>query len=1054
MDNNIDNIDDLFREGFADYAETPPPAVWQAVERRLDNDKKRRVFPLRWFWYIGILIVAVVLGAGMLYLPDFGKEPVQVATAEGTMDVLPIAGATVADRVKSSGKQSAAHTMPAQKDEANQHNNSSSSTQPADEAGSKTEHKQKINNKELKIAAKSSAREQQTDVQEANNNTISSTTMNAAATGTSMYSYDDFEQQESAEGNKDDSKATQQVEAGYIVSKKRKNKMVVVEQLPEGVVAEEGNSGDGNGSTMSMKGKGEKIDKESTGNAADLPNGKIEEKGVAKSGTRPEPGQDVRNTHAINGGAAIATSKDNNRVEDVAAANKKVDKSAYDKRGIVPKKIAVKTTEQQNVAVQNKPTSVKNKVAATSKKSVKRSAAPKAIASVLAANKNEAKNTVALKEVAPKYDATSGNPNAAKRETASVANNTGKVSAAIAKNTSVAVGTSATKTTDATGSNGDADKGKVAQQKALEKNKNTEQKVAAKHTATAEKTAATISVAADKRSNVSEKSNHDVNDKAVLGSATVAERKDEMNETVNSKVVAKSAAPKMAADKKVIQPVVLNDVAKKEVIASNEKAKSQQEKRAGEEQNIATGNTGNERGTKNKKQSVKYGDVVATKSSEKAGKGTTKAHAIAAKIANRKAEKETTTANAVTTKSAEKDVNGVISSKAIAAKTATGKAKQTTGGKQQGIAKGETQAAEKARVNAASPATVAKNMGGKQGGVKTPNTGMLAAGKWSPDNSLPEETTATDYVMKKEIKSVLQASDKVVEVANRKVDSTIAVATDSAVITAADSVKNDSATHKNRFVIGVKAGVETGVISGGANKSVVSPYLQYKISERLSLMVQPALKMAGLSTRNVGMAANYYAVNPGTGSYKLTDSALLILVLTGDTLWNRNYEYTERYDSVVKTNKTGGSYMEIELPLLLQYKVTKRLSVYGGVNTVYGNKLGVTEHTYTAKAVPKTGYVNTLAQFYAPAPTPTGTGITYTGSPLSGYTGPQYPSETGGLFRFGYMFGLSYEVRKRWLADVLVQQCIAQQNLVAGYNVNRPLSVPYFRFTLGYRLSK
>jgi hypothetical protein len=270
----------------------------------------------------------------------------------------------------------------------------------------------------------------------------------------------------------------------------------------------------------------------------------------------------------------------------------------------------------------------------------------------------------------------------------------------------------------------------------------------------------------------------------------------------------------------------------------------------------------------------------------------------------------------------------------------------------------------------------------------------------------------------------------------------------------ADSVKSDSTTNNKRFVLGVKGGMETGMVTGGANKAVVSPYLQYKFSERVSLMVQPALKMAGLSTRNVGAATNYYEVNPGAGSYKLTDSALLILVLTGDTLWNRNYEYTERYDSVVKTNKTGGNYMEIELPLLLQYKVTQRLSVYGGVNTVYGKKMGVTEHTYVAKGMPKTGYVNTLAQYYAPAPTPTGTGITYTGSPLSGYTGPQYPSETGGMFRFGYMFGLSYELRKRWLADVLVQQCIAQQNLVAGYNVNRPLSVPYFRLTLGYRLSK
>ena len=1091
MDNNIDNIDDLFREGFADYAETPPPAVWQGLERRLDNDKKRRVFPFRWFWYIGILIVAVVLGAGMLYLPDFGKETVPVATPIGTADVLPLADAAVADKVKSSAKESAAHTMPAQKDDVSHLNNSSSTTQQAVESNDNKIADLKNNRQEQKITATRKANKANENVQDAAH-AAQNTTLNAAATGTSMYSYDDFEQEKTPENKKDVSGATLELEAGYVVSKKRKNKMLVVEQLPEGMAAEESkntNNNEGNSNGVSMKGRGVQIAKASTGNAADVPSGKIADIGVEKSGTIPELTQDVRSGDAINGGAAIASSKDDKRVEHVAATNKKAGKSMPNKHKNAPKKIVTTTNEQQRVAVKHKPTSVKNKVAATSKGSEKKTAVPKAIASVLAANKKGSKNNVAFKEVATKYDAGSSKPNAAKSETASVADNTGKVSAAIAKNTSVAVGTSETKTTDATGSKGDADKGKVAQQKALEKNKNTEQKVAAKHTATAEKTAATSSVVADKQSNVSEKRTPKVNDKTEVKKAAFAERKDEKKATVNSEVVATSATAILAADKKVVQTKAINDVAKKEVIASNEKAKNEKKKGVGEEQKKAMGYTGNEQGTKNKKQSVKYGDAVATKSSEKAGKGTTKAHAIAAKTATRKAEKETNTANAVTTKSTKKAVNGISPSTAIAAKTATrkaeketttanavtttnteravtettpsiaakaatGKAKQTTGGKQQGIAKGEAHVAEEARVNAASPATVAKNMGGKQGGVKTLNTGILAAGKWKPDNSLPEETKAADYVMKKEIKPVLEASEKVMEAANRKVDSTIAVVTDSAVITAADSVKKDSATHKNRFVIGVKAGVEMGVVTGGANKVVVSPYLQYKLSERLSLMVQPALKMAGLSTRNVGTATNYYDVNPGTGSYKLTDSALLILVLTGDTLWNRNYEYTERYDSVVKTNKTGGNYMEIELPLLLQYKVTKRLSVYGGVNTVYGNKLGVTEHTYTAKAVPKTGYVNTLAQFYAPAPTPTGTGITYTGSPLSGYTGPQYPSETGGLFRFGYMFGLSYEVRKRWLADVLVQQCIAQQNLVAGYNVNRPLSVPYFRFTLGYRLSK
>jgi hypothetical protein len=1054
MDNNIDNIDDLFREGFADYAETPPPAVWQALERRLDNDKKRRAFPLRWFWYIGILIVAVVLGAGMLYLPDFGKETTQVATAEGKVDVLPPAGEAAADKVKSSVKESAAHTMPAPRESANQQNNGSSSAQQADEIGNKTEYKQKNNNKELKIAAKRSARKQQTDVQEANNKTTANTTMNAAATGTSMYSYDDFEQAETTENNEDDSKATQRVKEGYVVSKKRKNKMVVVEQLPEGIGTEESkNNNNEISGSAAMKGRGVQIAKASAGNATDVPSDKIVDMGVAKSATIPEPVQDVRKSYAGNGGAAKASSEDNKRVEHVAATSSKVGNRVPKKQKNGTKNVAKNTDEQQRVVVQNKPTSGKIIVADTSKGSEKKTAAPKVIASVLVGNKTVTKKNMAVKEVAPKNKATSGQQIGDNRETASVAGNTGKVSAAIAKNTTVAIGASSTNSTDAASSKSDADKRTVAQNKAVGNNKTSVRKVVAKHAATADINTTTNSVVAGKRSVVNKK-RAPKNDKAELKKVAIAEEKDRKSVTANSEVAATSAAPTLAVDKKVLQAKGANDVAKKEAVTANEIAKNEKVKVVGEKPDVATVNTGNAAGNKSKKQLKKYGDAITTKSAVGAEKGTSPTHTIAAKKVTERAEKGTTTANATPTKSTEKAKKGTTPSHTIAVEKITGISKNATGSKQKGVAKVEAHAAEDARVNVASPATAAKNLGRKQGGIAASNTLTQAGGKWLFNNSLPEETTAADYVMKKDIKPLLQASEIVVEAANKKVDSTIAKAADSAGTMTADSVKSDSTTNNKRFVLGVKGGMETGMVTGGANKAVVSPYLQYKFSERLSLMVQPALKMAGLSTRNVGVAANYYEVNPGTGSYKLIDSALLILVLTGDTLWNRNYEYTERYDSVVKTNKTGGNYMEIELPLLLQYKVTQRLSVYGGVNTVYGRKMGIAEHTYVAKAMPKTGYVNTRAQYYAPAPTPTGTGITYTGSPLSGYTGPQYPSETGGMFRFGYMFGLSYELRKRWLADVLVQQCIAQQNLVAGYNVNRPLSVPYFRFTLGYRLSK
>ncbi|PQJ10094.1 hypothetical protein CJD36_015465 [Flavipsychrobacter stenotrophus] len=50
MKQDVNNIDNLFREGLGGYTEVPPPDVWDALERRLDNDKKKRPFAWRWFF--------------------------------------------------------------------------------------------------------------------------------------------------------------------------------------------------------------------------------------------------------------------------------------------------------------------------------------------------------------------------------------------------------------------------------------------------------------------------------------------------------------------------------------------------------------------------------------------------------------------------------------------------------------------------------------------------------------------------------------------------------------------------------------------------------------------------------------------------------------------------------------------------------------------------------------------------------------------------------------------------------------------------------------------
>ena len=1016
MDNNIDNIDDLFREGFADYAETPPPAVWQALERRLDNDKKRRVFPIRWFWYIGILIVAMVLGAsiGMQYMSESGKETLQLVTAEGNINVLPLAGETVTGEEKNTTEESAAHTMPAQKEDANRQYNVTSESAPEVEKGNETGHIQKNSSKEPKATTERIAEKQQATVKDEKN----TTSENAATTGTSMYSYDDFEHMETDENETEERKGKELEEAGYVVSKKKKNRIVVVEQVPEAIAIEERKNAYASESTSTaknMKGKGVQIAKASAGNVVDETKGKLNDEIVAATAKEPTTLEDTETKELNNDGTLTGNENKKEKAfvsnSATSAIDRKIKRIKTDQ-----KKVAVNQIRKHGAAKQNRPSYKKAKGVLASKLSENQDNAVKQKATAMVVRKtinnsvlppsqndSEAKNGKGQGRVALKSEATAIANKTSAKKTSRATNTTVSASAAKTVQTSTAVEVPV------------PDKQKAERQNATAARKMEQVRVSAKSTVNTETIVEAKNKKEDTPQNVQEQKVLNRRETAVVQNVAIAKTAGKKAVKVNVGMPAAAIANKKSTGKKEAQAGIVDTEPKKVVQAASDNNK-QDNKATGiakdKKLTIPAPNIGKERGNKTVKK---------------------QASTLAGKVNGTRLKAQ----------------NRLVNEAAVAH---SAKAKQAGPSKQKALMTGDVSAAETETENALGAAVAAK--GGKQEEILASKTAVQAGAKWVLSSKMPEEENASDYIVGNDMKPAISTTAILAAAAKNDSaimsDSTIRVAATSAI----DSVKSDTTTHSRRFVLGVKAGVETGMAVGGANKAVVSPYLQYKFSDRLSLMVQPALKMAGLSTRNVGSATTYYDVNPGTGSYKITDSALLILVLTGDTLWNRNYEYTERYDSVVKTNKTGVNYMEIELPLLLQYKLTKRLSVYGGVNTVYGKKMGVTEHTYTAKAMPKTGYVNTLAQFYAPAPAPTGTGITYTGNPLSGYTGPQYPSETGGMFRFGYMFGVSYELRKRWLADVLVQQCIVQQNLVVGYNVNRPLSVPYIRLTLGYRLSK
>lgn len=261
--------------------------------------------------------------------------------------------------------------------------------------------------------------------------------------------------------------------------------------------------------------------------------------------------------------------------------------------------------------------------------------------------------------------------------------------------------------------------------------------------------------------------------------------------------------------------------------------------------------------------------------------------------------------------------------------------------------------------------------------------------------------------------------------------------------------------HFARFEAGIKAGYESGFTSDAVNKLVVSPYIQYNLSPKMAIMVQPAVKSGTIQSRSIGSPKSYYKQNNDS----LITPSLPTPAFTADGFQYDvyHYYYSQTHDSIVKSHSIGGNYQEYELPVLFKYNIGLGFSVYGGVNINYSKLISIKEQTNTIPHLLRKDSSQIVIEQQGfpvpPAQLATSQVITYSGTEISDYKNP-YPPATGSMFRVGYMLGFSYEYNKRWLFDGLMQQTPTTTNVQGGYNINSALSSTYFRFTLGYKLIK
>ena len=342
------------------------------------------------------------------------------------------------------------------------------------------------------------------------------------------------------------------------------------------------------------------------------------------------------------------------------------------------------------------------------------------------------------------------------------------------------------------------------------------------------------------------------------------------------------------------------------------------------------------------------------------------------------------------------------------------------------------------------------------------------------------KTATTDNIIEQEETTAYHAakgvlSDKKHQVSNDNSTENQLIANSETIIATSDAVKDETTTNPSattkaaaatkqkapkparnfaRWEAGVKSGYERGFDNMGATKFAIAPYLQYNVTGRIAIMTQPAVKFANAPTRVIGAPEQYYNVN-NDGKVTAKESFTTVKVEGGSVQEynNTRYNYSRSHDSIVKTNRTGGRYMEYELPVMMKYSLSKKSSVYGGVNIVYSQLQQVKEHTYTKAGIVRSvdTLITTIGEPIAPAIDDV---LTHNGTPISDYNGPLYPVSSKQNVRMGAMLGFTYQYSSRLMLDALVQKNPAPVQSYNGYNINAPLSSTSFRISVGYKITK
>ncbi len=294
----------------------------------------------------------------------------------------------------------------------------------------------------------------------------------------------------------------------------------------------------------------------------------------------------------------------------------------------------------------------------------------------------------------------------------------------------------------------------------------------------------------------------------------------------------------------------------------------------------------------------------------------------------------------------------------------------------------------------------------------------------------------------------------------------------------ADSLLNETVYAVNttkKKPLPIDAGIKLGFSRGfdrtwNADKWIIAPFVQYRMPANLSLIIQPSFQ-AGRA--RVGALANsdqvFYEIRSSNFDSlgRVSRGAIDSSVLTPnppDTVF-RTYKYGQVYDSIhVGYRVTNTQMWDVELPLMLQYRVSKTFAFILGGSVAYSSVLQTKEEvsryegltrSYQEVHNPQTFFVTTQGQ-EPPAGPPRKSFsdlFQYDTIPFSDYR-PRQVSTANNFFRYGFMVGASATFKERWMVELMLHKTGVDASAVPDKQLQKIYTQPYLRLMVGYKITK